>query len=542
MAAMNDTVYGSQTASEAVDRCGAAPFGAHHGAFPKFPGIPGIAPFDAVSAPFAAPNALNLAPRQNAVQLRSEQPQQALSPRAIPRGHGLSTACPSPFGPPPGTKPNVLSLPQMPAMPHFASPTTTNYSNSHPMAFWNDSDGNDGRNAFPLSFHRDANHSPFGLGDDEFARLESPRPPTSKRCPFMKMMNLSHGTPAMQCPMRGLIRNTANGVHAANTMHSVHAINTMDAMNTMNSMDAVNALDAAPGPTQQLQHHPLSVSTASVDATSSAHSVPPQCPLGTEPAAKRKESGRKRPRREFVADENEEEMDDDDDEQNQSGNNVEEETYPEVGVRATATIQMAKELFVGHEAMHRAIAREMVLEALRQIAECRWFHEKYGIEADSVRYLVFLDEDLAVPPEFRESKPRRGRPPKHKKQRTEEGGKDMREWNGERGRDKLYRLNFQIVFEHKVAAQAMAEIVQCIQIDLNRDSLSMLMSKVLAADIAVTDRVQSYSLYAVEAGKLREYERYESEEEARKKKKREREQRRRENKKREMLRAQSSSS
>lgn len=207
-------------------------------------------------------------------------------------------------------------------------------------------------------------------------------------------------------------------------------------------------------------------------------------------------------------------------------------------MRATATIQVAKEVFVGHHAMHREIAREMVLEALQHIAENRWIHEKYAIDKGTVRYLVFLDEDLKIPIEFEEVKPKRGRPPKHKKARTNENGKDMKEYNADEGHDKLYRLNFQIIFEHAVPEQVRQEIAQCIKIDLNQTSLAMLLSTVLSVNIDIPSRVQAYSLFAVENGKLSEYEKYEAEEEARKKKKREREQKRRE-KKKEMNREQS---
>ena len=172
---------------------------------------------------------------------------------------------------------------------------------------------------------------------------------------------------------------------------------------------------------------------------------------------------------------------------------VAEEKYPEVGVRATATIQVAKGVFVGHEAVHREVAREMVLEGLRHIAEYRWIHEKYAIDADAVRYLVFLDEDLKIPIEFEEVKPKRGRPPKHKKARTNADGRDMKDYNADPEHDKLYRLNFQIIFEHEVAERVRREIVQCIKIDLNQTSLAMLLSTVLAAKIDIPSRVQAYS-------------------------------------------------
>merc|ERR1719334_557262 len=242
---------------------------------------------------------------------------------------------------------------------------------------------------------------------------------------------------------------------------------------------------------------------------------------------------RKRPLQEFMSNNNDDEIyaedgrDERDDRDDSNGEEEEEEEkYPEVGVRATATIQVAKELFVGHHSMHRGIAREMVLEALKQIAEYRWIHEKYDIDADTVRYLVFLDEDLKIPIEFEETKPKRGRPPKHKKARTNENGKDMKEYNEDPEHDKLYRLNFQIIFEREVEEEVRSEIVQNMKIDLNQTSLSMLLSRVLSVRIDITERVQAYSLYAVEAGKLKEYEKYEAEEEARKKKKREREQKR----------------
>jgi len=218
---------------------------------------------------------------------------------------------------------------------------------------------------------------------------------------------------------------------------------------------------------------------------------------------------------------------------------VENEHYPEVGIRATSTVQLAKELFVSaaaaaedNPALQLQIAQEMLLRAIEQIAEHRWIHEKYQIDADNVRYLCFLDESLRVPREFEQVKPKRGRPPKNKKQKLD-SDRNMQEWNQDATHDKIYRVNFQIIFEYGIAESVRHEIIQCMKIDLNPTSLSMLLSHVLAAKVSLTGNVQSYSLYAVDADKLKVYEKYEREEEVRKKKKREREQRRRESKKKE---------
>mmetsp|Transcript_20988 Transcript_20988/g.33512 ORF Transcript_20988/g.33512 Transcript_20988/m.33512 type:complete len:795 (-) Transcript_20988:350-2734(-) len=212
---------------------------------------------------------------------------------------------------------------------------------------------------------------------------------------------------------------------------------------------------------------------------------------------------------------------------------VDGEYYPEVGIRATTTVQLSKTLFAGQSAdLYLSIAQEMLLRAVRQIAEYRWMHEKYRITQENIRYVCFLNEELKIPKEFEQRKPKRGRPPKHKKPKVDELAlKDMREWNMNASNDKIYRVNFQIIFEYGISEQIRHEIVQCIKIDLNQNSLSLLFSNVLSAKVAITDNVQSYSLYAVDAAKLKEYEKYEREEEARKKKKREREQKRRESKK-----------
>eukprot|EP00486_Rosalina_sp_Unknown_P015390 CAMPEP_0201594726 /NCGR_PEP_ID=MMETSP0190_2-20130828/191951_1 /ASSEMBLY_ACC=CAM_ASM_000263 /TAXON_ID=37353 /ORGANISM="Rosalina sp." /LENGTH=350 /DNA_ID=CAMNT_0048054443 /DNA_START=1666 /DNA_END=2715 /DNA_ORIENTATION=+ len=51
---------------------------------------------------------------------------------------------------------------------------------------------------------------------------------------------------------------------------------------------------------------------------------------------------------------------------------VDGEYYPEVGVRATTTIELSKDLFVGHNDMHLKIAQDMLLRAIKRIAEFRW--------------------------------------------------------------------------------------------------------------------------------------------------------------------------
>ena len=107
----------------------------------------------------------------------------------------------------------------------------------------------------------------------------------------------------------------------------------------------------------------------------------------------------------------------------------------------------------------------------------------------------------------------------------------MEQHNSEMDNDKVYRLNFQIIFGNRVPKKDVAEILQCIKIDLNQNSLSLLLTNVIAAKVEIMQKVQSYSVHAINAGKLKEYEKYESEEEERKSKKTKREQVRRAKKK-----------
>lgn len=207
------------------------------------------------------------------------------------------------------------------------------------------------------------------------------------------------------------------------------------------------------------------------------------------------------------------------------------EQYPEIGVRATTTIEFSKEFFLSAPDEHFYIAQDILLQAVKRISQHRWIHEKYKITNDNIRYNVFINEELNIPKAFEQIKPKRGRPPKNKKQKVDNNNKNMKEWNRKPENDKIYRANIQIIFEYGIPEHIRHEIIQCIKIDLNQNSLSLLLTNVLSAKVDVTQKVQSYSLYAVDADKLKEYEKYERDEEARKKKKREREQKRRENKK-----------
>merc|ERR1712154_359760 len=245
--------------------------------------------------------------------------------------------------------------------------------------------------------------------------------------------------------------------------------------------------------------------------------------------------GKKRTLNEVEYEQEEEEEEEGEEEEYNHDEHEEQHFYPEVGVRATSTIQLAKKLFVGHHSLHFEIAQEILLRAIRRIAEFRWIHSKYNINKNDIRYLLFISEQLNIPKEFEQSKPKRGRPPKNKKQKIDDNNRNMAEHNLDINNDKIYRVNFQIIFKKNVSKQTIHEIIQCIKIDLNQNSLSLLLTNVLAAKVQITQKVQSYSLYAVDTDKLKEYEQYERDEEARKKKKREREQRRRENKEKEAL-------
>merc|ERR1712130_256421 len=95
----------------------------------------------------------------------------------------------------------------------------------------------------------------------------------------------------------------------------------------------------------------------------------------------------------------------------------------------------------------------------------------------------------------------------------------------------IYRFNFQLIFKNNVPQQQIREIIQCIKIDLNQNSLSLLLTNVISAKVDIMKKVYSYSMYGVNGIQLREYEKYEQEEELRKSKKRKREQLRRAKKK-----------
>lgn len=143
------------------------------------------------------------------------------------------------------------------------------------------------------------------------------------------------------------------------------------------------------------------------------------------------------------------------------------------------------------------MAKEILLMAIQRIAECRWIHSKYNISTDNIRYLVFINEELNVPKEFEQIKPKRGRPPKNKKQKVNDNKRNMMEYNLDINNDKIYRVNIQIIFEHEIPANIRHEIIQCIKIDLNQNSLSLLLTNVLSAKVEVTQKVQSYSCLVV---------------------------------------------
>ena len=107
----------------------------------------------------------------------------------------------------------------------------------------------------------------------------------------------------------------------------------------------------------------------------------------------------------------------------------------------------------------------------------------------------------------------------------------MAKHNSIAGNDKVYRLNFQIVLKENVAPTDACQMISRIQTDLNETSLSLLLASVVSAKVQVTQKVLSYSVFAVDANQLREFEKYEAEEEERKSKKRKREQVRRAKKK-----------
>lgn len=172
---------------------------------------------------------------------------------------------------------------------------------------------------------------------------------------------------------------------------------------------------------------------------------------------------------------------------------VDGEYYPEVGVRATTTIELSKDLFIGHNDMHFGIAQDMLLRALKRIAEFRWIHSKYNITTENIRYLLFINEELNTPKAFEQVKPKRGRPPKNKKQKIDNNNRNMKEWNMNPENDKIYRCNFQIIFEYGIPEHVRHEIIQCIKIDLNQNSLSLLFTNVLSAKVEITQKVQSYS-------------------------------------------------
>merc|ERR1712228_208217 len=221
-------------------------------------------------------------------------------------------------------------------------------------------------------------------------------------------------------------------------------------------------------------------------------------------------------------------VDDEDDDQNDDSN--EDADYPQVGIRATCTIKISKTLFATNHAFHFQISHEILLRAIQRISEFRWVHSKFNLKTEDIRYLIFINEQLNVPKEFINDKPKRGRPPK-KKLRKKTDDENMNEHNSKVDNDKIYRLNFQIVFKKNVPQQYINEIIKCIKIDLNQNSLSLLLTNVISAKVDIMQKVQSYSVYAVNAHKLREYEKYEQEEEERKRKKRQREQLRRAKKK-----------
>ena len=69
----------------------------------------------------------------------------------------------------------------------------------------------------------------------------------------------------------------------------------------------------------------------------------------------------------------------------------------------------------------------------------------------------------------------------------------MKQWNMNPNNDKIYRCNLQIIFEYGIPENVIHEIIQCIEIDLNQNSLSLLLTNVLSAKVQVTQKVQSYS-------------------------------------------------
>jgi len=217
--------------------------------------------------------------------------------------------------------------------------------------------------------------------------------------------------------------------------------------------------------------------------------------------------------------------------------------YPMVGVQAKGVIRLSKHFFTAHDNdIHREMATAIVSAGLRRIAEHRWLSTQC-VQLNQATYALTLSEDIALPAamDLRPKKAKRGRPHKHKKRRVEasveggegEGDGGVKAWNLKSGSDKVYKVEFGVVFGYKVDEEARKEMATCMLVDLNRSSLSMLFAHVVGAEVEVMGDVEAHKMYAVDAVELREYEQYERDEEERKRKKREREQRRRESKKKE---------
>eukprot|EP01084_Bolivina_argentea_P194461 333648_1 len=84
-------------------------------------------------------------------------------------------------------------------------------------------------------------------------------------------------------------------------------------------------------------------------------------------------------------------------------------------------ISLSKKLFIGYNKYHFDISREILLAAIKRITEYRWIHNKYNINIEKdIKYLLFISENINyLPKEFQQNKPKRGRPPKNKKQKLD---------------------------------------------------------------------------------------------------------------------------
>ena len=165
-----------------------------------------------------------------------------------------------------------------------------------------------------------------------------------------------------------------------------------------------------------------------------------------------------------------------------------------IGVRFSATMCLPKSLFTNKNKSNIITAKEILLKAIKRITSDRW------IPSDSllnIRYLIDISQDISLPKQFKKKKSKRGLPRKNKKEKSNENNKkETANHNNNILNDKIYRVNYELIFNindidlnmrHK---NIINDIIVNISIDLNQYALSMLLCLILGETVKITEKVE----------------------------------------------------